>query len=333
MPAMMPRAEQIEKLRGQLGEAMARIEERGQLYSRLSAMVLVERSDHQLGLILIGAGGVEDVSRLLINPLEIYWPELLTRDRGGEGGFLGMEVLPLWLGSNGVYTPETIKRIEAFVGSDGRIVHIAGYDYSLAEELSPPYQAARKEVKTWFGQDLDGMVSEMRQITNEDYEEACASKASDVHAGEGGFADAYLRSFVSFATDYYDYWSDGLKQLYEFVRSGLVGRSGHPREEEVFRLAMGDDVDGNRPFEIALESKAELDKVRFHELRREIIGGLRYDLLTLLAPEKIRRLMMSDCLMMSDNLRGQEMVMENILWYEAIRKLILEFHAQSRSKD
>lgn len=319
MPATMARPEQIEKLRGQLREAMTRIEKRGQYSNRLSATVLVERGDNQLGLILIGAGGVEDVSGLLINPLEIYWPELLMRDRGGEGRFLGMEVLPLWLGPNAIYTPEAIEKIRSFLGIDGRIVYSAGYDWGLADALSPEHQVAKREIETWFGQDLESLVLEMKLMTNDDYVEAWRLEGP-VRTGEGGFSDSHLRSFVNFAFDYEDYWSDDLKQLYDFVRSGLVGRSGHPRDGEVFRLATNDDIDGNRPFEMALWAKADLDKMRYHELSREIIGGFGLNLLTMLAPEGIRKSMMSNTLKGRD-----EVIAESILWYEAIRKLILEY--------
>ncbi|OGD71356.1 hypothetical protein A3D09_01165 [Candidatus Collierbacteria bacterium RIFCSPHIGHO2_02_FULL_49_10] len=310
-------AERVEKLRGQMDQAMALIKERNYPFDRLSAVVLVER-DEELGLILIGDGGHGHESRVLVNSLMLNWPEPQVRD--GDGRFLGMEILPLWLGSMGIYTPETLDKVREFLREDGRIVHVAGYDCGLAEELNPDYQAVRKEVESWFGQDLSKMISEMSRITNEDYKEACALGSPARSVEEGGFADSHLRAFVNFAFNYQDFWSSDLRQLYQFVRSRLVGRSGHPRDEEIFRLATNDDVDGHPPFEVALLAKGELDKMRYHELSREIIGGLNADLLTLLAPEGIRQSMMSNIL------KGRyEMAAEHILWFEAVRKLVLEY--------
>ncbi|MBI2310565.1 hypothetical protein HYU90_01915 [Candidatus Collierbacteria bacterium] len=312
----MPKIEgQSEKLWLKMNEAMESVNRRHSQY--LTGIVLVER-ESGFSLVLLGSDRNDSYPDTLVRSLRLYWPDFQLSEDGGI--FFGMSLLPVTLGGDG-FTKEELARIQQFIGTDGKIVHTAGYDYGLVREMNPEYQEAKGELLAWFGRGLGDLASEMRGLSDELIIGAMRSDAPEFAPG-GGFCDLGLTALMEIASKPSS-WSKQLQDLHGFVSSRLVGPQGHPFEDEVMDRALVADADGRQPFGMVNWAKRLLER-SYCGIDRGIIFGLKHDLMTLLAPGEMRQMMMRNILKGSN-----ENVAERILWYNAIRALILEYLVQS----
>lgn len=312
MPAKRGSEGGLRGLQQQTDEAIKSAEKR-RPFQYLTGIVLIER-EAGFALVLLGSDRSGLGVNGLVNSLRLYWPEFeMSRD---YNRFFGMDLLPVVLGEDG-FTEEELARIKEFVGANGRIVHTAGYDHGLVREMNPEYQKARGKLRAWFRRDLEDLVSEMKGLSDELIIEAMCTAAPEFAPG-GGFLDMSLTALMEIASKPSS-WDGRLKDLGEFVSSRLVGSQGHPFENEVMGRTIIPDFEGRQPFRMVGWAKNILG-VSNREIDRGIIFSLHYDLLTLLAPEEMRQMMMRNVLKGSN-----ENVAERILWYNAIRGLVLEY--------
>lgn len=216
------------------------------------------------------------------------------------------------------FSEEDLSLIASFIGENGKIIHVSGHDHGLVNELNPDYQIAKAEVAAWYKQDIGVLVGEMKNMTDEDLVSSQTSPAPGSGL-EDGFTDLRLRAMVDLLYKEDGLWGGQNASVYDYVSSRLVGRQGHPLEEEILCRSMAAAPSGEPALESVKSAKAYFDGSRYG-MDRAIIGGLGYCLAALLAPEQIRNQMLASILKGS-----RDNVAQELIWLGAIRQTVLEF--------